>query len=467
MKKLYICLLIAFIGSSCKGYLDIKPYGRTIPKTAEEFSALMHKHLDELDNGSSNYFVGNAQSLLQWDVECGDDFETCLTEPGGNTLAIYAGSLLNLSSASAGYTQLYAVIRDCNIVLGEMKEDGTTLSNKVRATAYALRAVCYYQLLRTYCEVPETGKFEEQLGVPLVKSFDMEERPIRSSMQATIDLIESDLKASINYECTDDLYRFTEDVCKGYLARLYFWTKQWDKALTISQEILKSHPLVDADAYKTMMQSTFKISGNQIIKAYRSYTSSTSTEYTAAVNIIKYRPVSKRFINQFSTEERTTDVRYSLDINRKRQAIKPFFCGMRSAEFKLMEAECYYHLSKPDEALASINDLRSLRISNYKKITMNTLPSLSPDEIIKVDVEGKALTPLMGLILNERRKEMFLEGDRFFELKRNGSPEFWVAYNGRRYTTLKFMYTFPLPATDIEIVPGLIQNSGYTELVTN
>ena len=328
MKKLYICLLIAFIGSSCKGYLDIKPYGRTIPKTAEEFSALMHKHLDELDNGSSNYFVGNAQLLLQWDVECGDDFEACLTEPGANTLAIYAGSLLNLSSASAEYAQLYAVIRDCNIVLGEMKEDGTTLSNKVRATAYALRAVCYYQLLRTYCEVPETGQFEEQLGVPLVKSFDMEERPIRSSMQATIDLIESDLKTSINYECTDDLYRFTQDVCKGYLARLYFWTKQWDKALALSQEMLKSHPLIDADAYKTMMQSTFKMSGNQIIKAYRSYTSSTSTEYTAAVNIIKFRPVSKRFINQFTTEERTTDVRYSIDVNRKRQAIKPFFCGM-------------------------------------------------------------------------------------------------------------------------------------------
>ena len=32
--------LIALLCISCNNYLDIKPYGRTIPKTAEEFSAL-------------------------------------------------------------------------------------------------------------------------------------------------------------------------------------------------------------------------------------------------------------------------------------------------------------------------------------------------------------------------------------------------------------------------------------------
>ena len=35
--------LIALLCISCNNYLDIKPYGRTIPKTAEEFSALIHR----------------------------------------------------------------------------------------------------------------------------------------------------------------------------------------------------------------------------------------------------------------------------------------------------------------------------------------------------------------------------------------------------------------------------------------
>ena len=65
------------------------------------------------------------------------------------------------------------------------------------------------------------------------------------------------------------------------------------------------------------------------------------------------------------------------------------------------------------------------------------------------------------------RKEMFLEGDRFFEMKRNGTPEFWTAYNGRKYTTESFMYTFPIPVNDILIVDGLKQNPGYDELQSN
>ena len=78
-----------------------------------------------------------------------------------------------------------------------------------------------------------------------------------------------------------------------------------------------------------------------------------------------------------------------------------------------------------------------------------------------MDVTGKELTPLINAILNERRKELFCEGDRWYELKRNGRPEFWVARQGRKYTTEKFLYTWPIPINDMLLVPGLIQNPGY------
>ena len=95
---------------------------------------------------------------------------------------------------------------------------------------------------------------------------------------------------------------------------------------------------------------------------------------------------------------------------------------------------------------------------------METLPAVDTDDIIKVDAEGKSLTPLIYAILCERRKELFLEGDRFTELKRNGRPEFWVMNKGLKYTTYKFMYTFALPAGDIQLNPALQQNPGYTEI---
>ena len=80
--------------TSCTDYLDIKPYGRTIPKTAEEFSALMHNHLNNIDSGEDEDIVGNSSALLEWDAACGDDFETCLTETYGNILRNYVGDIL-------------------------------------------------------------------------------------------------------------------------------------------------------------------------------------------------------------------------------------------------------------------------------------------------------------------------------------------------------------------------------------
>ena len=92
---------------------------------------------------------------------------------------------------------------------------------------------------------------------------------------------------------------------------------------------------------------------------------------------------------------------------------------------------------------------------------MNDLPEVFP-QLITTDATGTPLTKLMSAILCERRKEMFVEGDRWFELKRNGCPEFWIAANGKKFITEKYLYSYPIPKTDINLFPGLIiQNPGY------
>lgn len=101
--------------------------------------------------------LGNSSSLINLDAAYGDDFEVCLTSQSGRALQIYIGTWLNVASVSEYYWMPYQIIRDCNIVLNEMKESGTAEANEVRATAYAMRAVAYYQLLRLYCEMPQTG----------------------------------------------------------------------------------------------------------------------------------------------------------------------------------------------------------------------------------------------------------------------------------------------------------------------
>ena len=62
---------------------------------------------------------------------------------------------------------------------------------------------------------------------------------------------------------------------------------------------------------------------------------------------------------------------------------------------------------------------------------------------------------------------MYLEGDRWFELKRNGCPEFTVLTDQigiwQKYTMKAYMYTFPINKDDVDLKDYLKQNEGYEE----
>ena len=59
----YILITFAVVlSASCTKYLDIKPYGEVIPKTADEFASLLHSILEDIDYGES-YIIGDGQSI--------------------------------------------------------------------------------------------------------------------------------------------------------------------------------------------------------------------------------------------------------------------------------------------------------------------------------------------------------------------------------------------------------------------
>ncbi len=116
-----------------------------------------------------------------------------------------------------------------------------------------------------------------------------------------------------------------------------------------------------------------------------------------------------------------------------------------------MLAESYAHPgAQQDEAkaLSLLNELRRKRIEDVEDYTLRTLPEPDHEALITVDATGKPLTPLISAILNERRKELYMEGDRWFELKRNGCPEWWVIQQSGstlpvKYVVRRYLYTMP------------------------
>ena len=201
MKKTFTVIALVLLAVSCNRYLDIKPYGQTIPETAEEFSALLHAHLDEIDYGEE---VVMGDGLEMADLECyADNLAANLTQyPGGNYISLYIGE--QLSAKQTLYTNLYAVIRDCNIIIGYLEDRSSRLGMDVLGTAYALRGICYYNLLRNFCQACNPDN--PGPGVPLVTEFDMEAKPTRSTYNQTVKRIEEDLNKAIEYDIQDEIY---------------------------------------------------------------------------------------------------------------------------------------------------------------------------------------------------------------------------------------------------------------------
>lgn len=468
MKKYILLLFTILTCVSCTEYLDIKPYGKTIPQSADEFSALVHNMCDGIDKGSTGYeWVVGSHSLTAELEEIADNMEVSLSETNSR-LDNYVGDRLNYKQDA--YDYIYEQIRNCNIILGEFQDGRDTRAGQdIVGTAYAIRGVCYYQLLRMFCAPPLAD--DAELGVPIVTTFDMEAKPLRSSMDETINQIESDLKAAIACDIQEPMYRFNNDVINGYLARLYFWCGRWQEARDLSLALLEKYPLLSGDEYVNMMKEQYGLKGNRLFMAnifsYNPLTlSSLETE-------LQTRPLSASYTNLFAVEG-TRDIRRkdNLFFNRKRKNKKKIFSGMRSAEFALIAMECAYHLEDENTALKELNLFRKNRITGMYLYNKLTLPAVDAQALIQTDATGQPLTPLLQAILNERRKEMFLEnGDRWFELKRNGRPEWWVGVQDAddvtkywKYWTRKYMYTWPIPVEDIQQNPGLKQNPGYDDI---
>ena len=446
--SLYIIISLLFCNLSCTEYLDVKNKGEVIPETAEEFSALLHRHLYSIDGAGEYAFFGAPSTAASYEAYT-DNWDADLTTK--LDLPIYVGS--DISSLSFRFKSLYEVIRDCNIVIGELKERDTEFGKKLLATAHTIRAVCYYTLMRNYCEPYDKSNATEMLGVPIVKEFDMEGKPERSDLKETADFIVEDLKQAISLNQTDEHYRFYVDVSKAYLARVYFWMQEWALAASMAKEVLDKYPLISGEAYKEMIQSEVKQLGNVLIRS--GISKSEGYVYTD-MQKTKGRPLSLEFVNLFVEKER--DIRYTFSFNTEFVNTKMLKTSLRTAEMCLIMAESY---GDTENGLKYLNHLRENRITGYTPYTESNLPAVDPAALVQVDAEGKPLTPLMAAILNERRKELYLEGDRWYELKRNGRPERWCGHSGVKYVTAKFLYTFPIPKEDIALNSGLIQNPGY------
>lgn len=455
MRK-HIIIASAIILTGCGRFLDVQPQGEIIPKTDEEFASLIHTRLRDIEGGGDEDIIGNMETIARLEG-CADDLDANI-RPGN--IDLYSGELIN--TMQLRYESIWETVRDCNIVIENLKGRDTDVARGTLSAAWAIKGICYYNLLRSWCQPWDNDLADELPGIPIVDVFDITAKPLRGTLRQTYEYTDEQFRNALALNPSDKNYIFTEWIIKAYRAKLAFWCCDWDRAEEICRDIIENsgYSLTPISGYEAMINSKYDATGEVMVRSHINNSSELDWYFSYMRGYIATRPAGATLIRLYG-DNPEADVRYAACFDKKRMNVKTPECKVRLSEIVLMLSESLYHLGDEEGALRWLNELRRNRIEGAKDLTAATLPAVRKGDRIVVDALGNPLTPLLQAIFDERRKEMYMEGDRWFELKRNGRPEWWVISNGLKYTTRKYLYTAPISKDDIDLNPGLEQNPGY------
>ena len=234
---------------SCNNYLNVKPQGKVLPQTDEEFASIMHNRICDIEGGYDEFVIGNMDVISRREG-CSDDLDANIAV---GSITAYAGDVIN--NRQSDYREIFEIVRDCNIVIENLEGRTTTLSSDVLAAAYAMKGICYYNLMRDFCDAWDASQADEQLGMPLIDEFDILDMSVRASLAQTARYTENLLNKSLSKKMSDGKFFFTEYIVKAYQARLAFWTEDWGKTISICNDIITNSglSLTSIDGYEEMV----------------------------------------------------------------------------------------------------------------------------------------------------------------------------------------------------------------------
>ncbi len=396
---------------------------------------------DNLRVGDSN--GGALRTEANWQYSAGDDINT--------------------------WEDSYTVIFRANTVINNIDrfEDGGQ-KNRILGQALALRALSHFDLLRYYA--PEYNRNSNALGVPIILAFEIG-KPARSTVSEVYDQILMDLLTArdalgdVDEDPQEDgPFFFNLMAVNALLARVYLYAEQWEDAAGFASLVINSGALSDPDEYVSMW--TDDADGEVLFSVV--YT--TPDDGRIATTLFDVSITRSTFtITQDLADlyDRNNDIRYSTfirenpDSNPGDDLFLPVkYPGrggerglnnakvFRMSEMYLIRAESNTNIPGMEKsALFDLNTLRAARINNYNNVSLS----------------GAGLS---DAIQEERRKELAIEGHRWFDLRRT-SQNIRRGIDCRGLTVNCTLdagdtrFVFPIPQDEIFANENIIQNEGY------
>ena len=478
LKYSLLCLvLLSFIG--CTDMLNIKPINSMIPKSLEDFEAVLlggYPRSDFFVNTemlTDNVYVNlNADALPRKEQELWYTFAPSMLQPGV------------LSDPYWG--QLYKSIYYANTVLSYLdgygfKEGEKALYEQIKGEAYSLRAFSYFYLINLYADVysPENLKLP---GVPLsLDAGDVTETSsnnTRASIETVWNQIVLDLEAASSLllgKRISDRYRFSYSTIQLLRSRVALFMGKHDDAVRYSTEVIGSYPLADLSEMEALIAKGVGGALNYKFGFVDTKANSELLFFTAGkANMNPYYfssgPVkpADELLNLTKRYGEMTDYRQliydSFQEAGTSQALKVgktvykmyasqdllcYYVGFKASEAYLIRAEANARLDKLDLALADINKILKSRMRKDHLVELKSQDFARGEDVTK-------------RVLEERRLELAFDGGlRFMDLRRLGKPKIEHIYKDALVYTLEKndpRYVLQIPPSETENSPEMPKN---------
>lgn len=216
----------------CGNWLSVQPQGEVIPKTDEEFAAIIHNRLRDIEGGEDEFVIGNMDVIARTEGYA-DNLDANIK---AGTLILYSGEDINTMQSK--YEDAWKIVRDCNIVIEHLNGRDTDIARGCVSAAYAMKGIVYYNLIRNYCQPWDEA--EDLPGMPEVDNFDINAKPSRGTLKETYSYTMGLLDKALSYNPEDKTYIFTTYIIKAYEMKLAFWFEDWDKVISLGTDIMKT-----------------------------------------------------------------------------------------------------------------------------------------------------------------------------------------------------------------------------------
>lgn len=274
-----MAILSAGLFTSCSDFLTEEP-------KQEQSNELTFATFDGVNKAAAAMY-GMFQSEAWYDGEftlmselrCGNA-KNPTSVPGSGRYRSDTQWIYSDHSTSPLWSYAYYTIARANNVINNLDDkvgkDATQQQvNNVKAEALFIRALCYFDLVITYCQPYNYNATEDdKMGVPLVLVTE-NGKPARDSKENVYNQIVADLLQAesimaddyVRSGVTDKAATPTKPAIQALLSRVYLYMNKWQEAANYATKVIsnKKYELAPADTYAAMFSAATAPEGGEII----------------------------------------------------------------------------------------------------------------------------------------------------------------------------------------------------------